>query len=121
MGFPDVARGLLGSSSAPCGVSGLIHESAIRWGWHIQNGFTATSGTGLAAGLPSFSLSMNSMELRGLLVDNISLHGYSILELINAFHWPKQVSGPVQVKGRGNKPHLLMEKGRYTQGWETFW
>ena len=78
-------------------------------------------GPDLAGGLPSFSLSMNSMELRGLLVDSMSLHGYSILELINAFHWPKQVTGPVWVKGRGNKPHLLMEKGRYTQGWETFW
>ena len=78
-------------------------------------------GPHLAGGLPSFSLSMNSMELHDLLVDDMSLHGYSILELINAFHWPKQVTGPVQVKGRGNKPHFLMEKGRYTQGWETFW
>lgn len=45
MCFPDVARGLLGSSSAPRGVSWLIHEYAIRWGWNIQDGFTATSGT----------------------------------------------------------------------------
>ena len=42
-------------------------------------------GPDLAGGLPSFSLSMNSMELCGLLVDSMSLHGYSILELINAF------------------------------------
>lgn len=27
-------------------VSGwLIHEAVISWGWNIQNGFTATSGT----------------------------------------------------------------------------